>query len=165
MKKKESSEDVITRLNIDSDRMLPHDLDSETFLLEACFCPGGISKVAKLITPDDFYSEGGKLILSKMMKFHQSGRGFTPYLIDQSFLGHQHYDCIRRILDTLVPVTAESATHFAKIVRQLSIRRQMIRAAYTAYESLYDPSTSLEQFAGLFEKSTNVRVGKQGSVK
>jgi len=135
------------------DRILPHDFDGETHLLEACCWPGGIDKVSDLISLDDFYSDGGKLIFNKMLDFHQSGLKFDLFLIDQAFLGHPHYEVIRSILDTLHPFTAEDATHYAKIVKQLSLRRQLIKAAYSAYESLHDPSTPLEQFAGLLESN------------
>ena len=131
------------------DRILPHCLDSETHLIEACFCPGGIDKVVDQIAPNDFYSEGGKQIFAKLMEFHRSGCGFTPALIDQAFLGHPHYEGIRRVLDTLVPITAETAAHFGEIVKQLSLRRQAIQEAYGIYESLHDPSIPLERFADL----------------
>jgi len=131
------------------DRILPHCLDSETHLIEACFCPGGIDKVVDQIAPNDFYSEGGKQIFAKLMEFHRSGCGFTPALIDHAFLGHPHYEGIRRVLDTLVPVTAEDATHFAKIVKQLSVRRQAIKEAYSVYESLHDPATPINHIGKL----------------
>jgi len=126
------------------DRILPHDLDAETFLLEACCRPTGIERAADVVEPSDFFSEGGKLIFSKMMKLHQSGCGFTLYLIDQSFLGHPFYDGIRKVLDTLVPVTAECTTYYAKIIKKLSVRRQEIREARNHYESLYDPSNPID---------------------
>ena len=128
-----------------NDRILPHDLDAEQFLLEACFCPDGLDRVADLVTPDDFYSEGGELIFAKMIQFRQSGVGFTPYLIDQSFLGHPHYESIRRVLDSLVPVTAECAAHFARIVKESAVRRKAIHSAYALYESLHDPATPIYQ--------------------
>ncbi len=134
---------------MNNDRILPYDLEAETFLLEACCCPGGIEKVSHLLVPKDFYSEGGKLIFAEMLEFHRSGCGFTPALIDQAFLGHPHYEGIRRVLDTLVPVTAETATHFAKIVKQLSVRRQAIKEAYSVYESLHDPATPINHIGKL----------------
>jgi len=145
-----------------NDRILPHDLEAETFLLEACLCPGGIEKVVDLVKPDDFYSEGGKQIFAKLMEFHRSGCGFTPAMIDQAFLGHPHYEGIRRVLDTLVPVTAETAAHFGKIVKQLSLRRQAIQEAYGIYESLHDLSTPIERFAGLFESNKSFELITNG---
>ena len=126
-------------------RMMPYDLDSETFLLAACFCRGGLEKAAKILTPEDFYSEGGQLIYSKMLKFHQSGRGFTISTIDQSFVGHPKYESISRILDSLRPVTAEVVTHFAKIVKEFSGRRKAIKATSDACEKLHDISNPLNE--------------------
>jgi len=134
---------------MNNDRILPCDLDAEQSLLEACCCPTGIERVVDLIEPSDFYSEGGKLIFSKMMELHQSGCGFTLYQIDRAFQEHSDYIGIRQILDTLIPATAECAIHFAKIVKGLSDRRKAIKTAYSIYEQLHDPSTPLEPFAGL----------------
>lgn len=145
-----------------NDRILPHDLEAEAFLLDACLCPGGIEKVVDLVKPDDFYSEGGRLIFAKMLDLHRSGCGFTLYQIDQTFQNHSDYIGIRRILDTLRPVTAESATHYAKIIKRLSLRRQTIQAAYFAYESLHDLSTPIERFAGLFESNKSFELITNG---
>ena len=133
------------------DKLLPHDLESETYLLENSFCPGGIEKAAEIVSPQDFYSEGGKLIFAKMLKFHQSRRGFTISIIDQSFVGHHKYESISRILDTLCPVTAEAVTHFAKIVKEFSDRRQLIKATSEACEKLYNISTPLNEVANFLE--------------
>jgi len=129
------------------DKLPPYDLESETYLLEACCCPGGIEKAVKIVGPQDFYSDGGKLIFAKMLKFYQSRRGFTLSIMDDSFRDNPVYEAISRILDTLVPVTAETATHFAKIIKSLSNRRQAIRAAYSAYEKLHDFSNSVREIS------------------
>jgi len=130
-----------------NNKLLPNDLEAETFFLEACFCPGGIDRAAKIVTPEDFYSDGGKLIFAKMLKFYQSGRGFTIFMIDQAFQEHPRYESISRILDSLCPVTAEVATHFAKIVKEFSDRRQAIKATSEACEKLHDISTPLNEVA------------------
>ena len=127
------------------DKLLPHDLESEAYLLENSFCPGGIEKAAEIVSPQDFYSEGGQLIFAKMMKFHQSGRGFTLSMVDDTFRDDPAYEGISRILDTLRPVTAEAVTHFAKIVKELSDRRQVIKATSEACEKLHDISTPLNE--------------------
>ena len=134
-----------------NDRILPHDLHSEQFLLEACFRPGGIDRVADSVVPEDFYTVGGRLIFAKMLEFRKSDCGFTLYSIDQSFLGHPHYLSIRKILDTLVPVTAEIAKHFAGIVKESADRRRAIKSANALYENLHDPSTSIIQVDDLLD--------------
>lgn len=133
------------------DKILPHDYDSEGMLLAALFCPGAMQKANGLINPDDFYSGSGKLIFSKMLEFHNSGRGFTLSIIDQAFEGHSQYINIRRALDMLVPVTAETVPHFASIVQELADRRRAIKATYTAYEKLYDLSNSIGQISNLLK--------------
>lgn len=127
------------------DRLLPHDYDSEGMLLAALFCPGGMQKATRLISPDDFYSESVKLIFSKMLDFHNSWRGFTISIVDQAFEGHTEYTNIRRALDMLVPVTAETVPYFAGIVRELADRRRAIKATHEAYEKLFDLSVPINQ--------------------
>lgn len=131
-----------------NDRILPHDFDAETYLFEALFCPGGMGKVDGLITATDFYSETGKLIFQKLTEFHESGRGFTLSMIDQALEEHSVYTNIRRVLDMLIPVTAETATHFAKIVRELADRRRAIKASYEVLDGLFDISQPIDQARG-----------------
>jgi len=117
-------------------------------LLAALFCPGAMEKVEGLISADDFYSEGGKLIFGKMMEFHESGRGFNISIIDQTLQEHPQYTNIRHALDMLLPVTAETATHFAGIVRELADRRRAIKACYEVFEGLFDLSKPIDQARG-----------------
>ena len=130
------------------DKLLPHCYDSESMLLAALFCPGGLEKVEGLITAEDFYSESGNLIFSKMMDFYESGRGFNISIIDQTLQEHSQYINIRRVLDMLYPVTGESATHFAKIVRELADRRRAIKACREVFEELFDLSKPIDQARG-----------------
>ena len=58
--------------------ILPHDLDAELGLLNACFCPGGLERVIETVEPNDFYSEGGKVIFKKMVDFHKAGTEPSP---------------------------------------------------------------------------------------
>lgn len=130
------------------DRLLPHDFDAEEGLLNAAFCPGGISKVDSIVTADDFYSNSGKLIFSKMMEFHESGRSFTLFSIDQTFQEHPQYTDIRRALDAIRPITAEVGPHFARMVRELADRRRAIKACYEVFEGLFDLSKPIDQERG-----------------
>ncbi len=126
-----------------SDRVLPHCLDSELGLLNACFCMGGIERVIEIVEPNDFYSEGGKLIFAKMLEFYRSGNGFTLYQVDKALQDHPDYLNIRRILDELRPLTAECARYFANAVKRLSDRRKAIKRAYALYLDLHDPTFPL----------------------
>jgi len=123
-----------------NDRILPHDLDAELGLLNACFCPGGLERVIEIVEPDDFYSEGGKMKFAKMVAFHKAGLSPTLFQVDKAFQNHKDYPNIRRILDELLPITAECATHFAGIVKGLSDRRKAIKRAYSTYLGLHDPA-------------------------
>jgi len=130
------------------DRILPHDYDAEEGLLTASFCPNALEKIKGLVSADDFYSGSGKLIFGKMMEFHESGRGFTISMIDQALEGHSQYVNIRRVLDMLIPVTAETATYFAKIVRELADRRRAIKASWQVFDDLFDISKPIDQTRG-----------------
>ena len=130
------------------DRILPHDFDAEEAVLNAAFYPGGMSKVAHVITADDFYSGTAKLIFSRMMEFHESGRGFTLFSIDQTFLEHPQYLDIRGALDAIRPFTAEDGSYFARMVRELADRRRAIKASYEAFENLFDTSKPIDQVRG-----------------
>jgi len=123
--------------------LMPHCFDSELGLLNACFWPGGIKRVIDLVEPGDFYSDGGRLIFAKMVAFHRAGLEPTLFQVDKGFQDHQNYINIRSILDTLLPFTAEVATHYAKSVKRLSDRRKAIKRAYALYLDLHDPAIPL----------------------
>ena len=126
-----------------NDLIMPYCLDSELKLLNACFYPGGTERVIEIVEPDDFYSEGGKAIFTKMLGFIGAGTTPTIYQVDKAFEDHPDYIGIRRILDNLLPFTAEVATHYAKSVKRLSDRRKAIKQAYALYLDLHDPATPL----------------------
>ena len=130
------------------DRLLPHDFDSEQGLLASAFCPRAMNKIEDMVSSDDFYSSSAKLIFQKMEEFHKSGREFTISLVDQSLESHPQYPNARRALDVLVPITAEVAPHFARIVRELSDRRRAIKASYSVFEDLFDVSNPVDQVRG-----------------
>lgn len=130
------------------DKILPHDYDAEEGLLAAAFCPDGMDRVKGLVSADDFYSGRGRLIFEKMMEFHESGRSFTISMVDQALEGHSQYVNICRVLDMLIPITSESATHFAKIVRELADRRRAIKACYEVFEGLFDLSRPVDHVRG-----------------
>ena len=73
-----------------------------------------------------------------MIAFHKAGLELTLFQVDQVFQDHPDYLNIRRILDELLPATAECATYFAKKVRRLSDRREAIKKAYSTYLDLHD---------------------------
>jgi len=133
---------LFTRLKgvIMNDLIMPHCLESELGLLNTCFYPGGFERVIEIVEPDDFYSDGGRLIFAKMVAFHRAGLEPTLFQVDKGFQDHQNYINIRSILDTLLPFTAEDATHYAKIVKGLSNRRKAIKQAYATYLDLHDPA-------------------------
>ena len=127
------------------DRILPHNLDAEVELLSAAFCPDGMDKIKGLISAEDFYSESGKLIFGKMVEFYESGRGFTISTMDQVFEEHPEHINIRRALYALRPFTAETATYFSRIVKELADRRRAIKAIHQAHENLFDLSKPIGQ--------------------
>jgi len=83
-----------------------------------------------------------------MMEFHESGRGFTISMIDQALEGHSQYVNICRVLDMLIPITAETITYFAKIVRELADRRRVIKASGQVFDDLFDISKPIDQTKG-----------------
>lgn len=133
---------------MNNDRILPCDLDAEVGVLNAAFYPGGISKVAHIVTADDFYSETAKLIFSKMIEFQETGRGLTLFSIDQAFLEHPRYIDIRRAMDGVRPFTAEAGPYHAGIVKELADRRRAIKACHEVFEGLFDLSKPIDQARG-----------------
>lgn len=147
----------------DLPRIQPHDLDAEQSILGAILIdPATLSRVQELLTAGDFYHTHHKLIFESMTDLAGRSEG-----IDLVTVGDQ-LDCCGRlgkiggrgVLAELLNVVASAANieHHARIVRDCSMRRQLIRIAADMTQQAYDkkPTTDLLQDAqrALFQISS-----------
>lgn len=128
----------------------PSDPDAELRVIEGAFVPGGMEKALKIVTATDFATIGGKKIFSAMVVLHKTGRPISIGILEASMQADPDFSRILTVLDSMAPFTAEGVTHFSKIVRELSIRRQLMALAATAVEDLADITIPIPEAAGDF---------------
>jgi len=64
-------------------------------------------------------------------------------MVERSLEGDPDYPRILAALDLLIPTTGQTVRHFAKIVRELSLRRRLMRLASACVDDLADISISI----------------------
>ena len=116
---------------VEINRPLPHDPEAEQGVLQACFAdPEGVDRAREHITPEDFYRRGYGIIFQRFVAFRDQQRAYTPTTVLESFRNHPEFEQIETAIWELAPfVTGQTSRHFAKIVKDFSIRRSLINAA------------------------------------
>ena len=116
---------------VEINRPLPHDPEAEQGVLQACFAdPEAVDRVCKIINPSDFYSRGHAIIFERLVALRAGGRWFTPTTVLESFRNHPECERLETLILEMGPfITGGTGRHFAKIVKDFSIRRSLINAA------------------------------------
>ena len=120
-------------------RMLPHDMEAEQGVLQACFAePEATDRSSEIINPNDFYRRGYAIIFEKLMEFRNQKRSYTPTTVLESFRNHHEYERIEASILELGPfITGQTSRHFSKIVKDFSVRRGLISAAVKMAEDCF----------------------------
>jgi len=122
-----------------NDRLLPSDPDAEIGVLECCLAdPSAINRAKKIIGPDDFSREGGGGLFLYILNFRNANRNFTAYSLIRAFEDHPDSQQYKELIDSLHPITGEAVSHYAEIVLEMSIRRQLIKRLDDFSQELYD---------------------------
>jgi replicative DNA helicase len=115
---------------------VPHDGEAEMALIGAILVSGSaLEAVSEVLSPEDFYSERNRIIYSAALALQAEGVGIDQHTIADRLRPEGEFDklggksYLLQILES-VP-TAHNAPQYARIVRDLSLRRQMIDAADT----------------------------------
>lgn len=138
---------------VEINRALPHDTEAESNLLRACLTSTDtVDKVQGVVKPEDFYSSGCGLIFNRLCEFRKNGQSFTPALVIESFRDHSDFDRIDFFITELGPFwTSQDWPHWARIVRDLSIRRGLVEAGVHLIEECFslvpNVDESIETFA------------------
>lgn len=123
---------------------LPCDPQAELAVIEGSLFPGGFDRATAILSASDFSTVGGKKIFAAMESLARTGRPISVSLIERALDGDPDFPQIVRALDSIVPFTHEAVTHFATIVRELSLRRKLMRLAADAVWELADVTVPIE---------------------
>jgi len=139
-------------------RPLPSNPDAEIALLSACFLrPEIISQVRQVLSPEDFYL---KLHLMIFNAFLELGKQADPstvveYLTKQGLPDNAGFKTQIADIADYVPTSAGWSYH-AGIIKELSIRRQIISACAIASDDSYGLDDPSEILSSLKESIRNL---------
>jgi replicative DNA helicase len=147
-------------------RLPPHDQAAEEAVNGSLLIDGkAIYDLAPFLKPQDFYSESGRLIYEAALSLFQRGDAIDQITIAQELERQQRLERIGGAaylahLMSVVPTSIDAA-HYATIVNNLSISRQLIVAgtqiASLGYTADPDPSAVISKAESLLFKVRSER--------
>ena len=147
----------VTPSPVEINRPLPHDPEAEQGTLQACFAdPEAVDHAREHIAPEDFYRRGYGIIFQRFVAFRDQQRAYTPTTVLESFRNHPEFEQIETAIWELAPfVTGQTSRHFAKIVKDFSIRRSLINAAVKLATDSFAITPDIDEIIDEF--STTIR--------
>src|SRR5262249_29666177 len=116
-----------------SEKGLPHHLEAERSVLGAIILENdSIYQVLDLISPEDFYAENHKILYERITELLRLSRGVDLVILNAELarLGELEQvggiSYIASLIDS-VP-TARNIQHYARIIKEKSVLRRLIRA-------------------------------------
>lgn len=125
------------------DRSPPHSLDAEKGVLGSLMLdPRLCDDVALAVRPDDFYSPSHRKLFELMLEMHNTGKHIdTTLLIDRlKTLGEFETIGGTPFLADIIQCvpTAHNAVHYAKLVSEKAVVRELIHASTEILRDAYD---------------------------
>ena len=129
---------------IDSLKLPPHSLEAEQSVLGGLLLDNeAVDKVGDVIIAADFYSDAHRLVYAHIVKLVADGKPADVVTVSESLASAQKLDYIGGLayLGALVQnvPTAANIRHYAQIVRDRSILRQLAGTAGDIADSAYSP--------------------------
>ena len=139
------------------DRLPPHSLEAERGVVGAIMLdPMVCDDIAVIVRPHDFYAESNRKIYEHLLQMHASGSGIDLMLLVEHLktggefedIGGEPY--LAELMGS-VHVTAH-AVHYAKIVRDKAILRELIHTSASILHDAYEPEHSPRDLVGQAEE-------------
>ncbi len=129
---------------IESLKLPPHSLEAEQAVLGGLLIDSeALDRVADLLTRDDFYADAHRLIFEHIEKLSNAGNAVDVITLSEALDAMQKLDYVGGLayvgaLAQNVP-TAANIRHYAQIVRDRSVLRQLIGSAGKIADNAYNP--------------------------
>lgn len=120
------------RESIRSIKVPPHNLEAEQAVLAGILINNdSLNDVLEILSPDDFYRESHRYIFEAMISLYEEDSPIDLITLNEYLKRHKLLDKTGGVdyLGTLIDAVSTSAgiTHHARIVRDLSIKRHLIK--------------------------------------
>lgn len=142
----------------DSLKVPPHDFEAEKSVLGAILIdPSAINLVVEIIRPEHFYSEEHRLIFSSMLSLFEKHQPIDVITLSAELkqkgnlkkIGGSSY--LSELIET-VPTSAY-VEHYARIVKNLFIKRSLISFSSRLIEKAFDDQTDVKKILDEAETS------------
>lgn len=145
-------------VNILPDRLPPQNLDAERSTLGAMFLDKeAIYRAMEILRPDDFYKDAHRYIYQTVLELTNKGEPVDLVTVSEALRQKKRLDEVGGIaylteLANAVP-TAAHIEHYARIVEEKSLLRQLIRSAGEIMAAGYDAERDAEEIIDAAERN------------
>ncbi len=139
------------------EKQLPHSVEVEASLLGAMLLDNGvIDIVLQYLNKDSFYKTAHREIFQTIVELHERGQSVDPLLLKETLkskgtLGQAGGLEYLMELEEIVPAVA-NAEHYARLVRDNSIKRGLIEVATNIQKEAYDSKEELDEILDKSER-------------
>ncbi len=135
-------------------KLPPQDLEAETSVLGALMLDkDAILKIADTLAPNDFYAPGHQKIYKAALELFEQGKPIDALTIQARLKEKSELEGVggASYLSDLIESVPSSAhiTHYADIVREKRVRRDLLRASSEINEKAFDPENFEEILDGI----------------
>ena len=138
-------------------KQAPHNLEAEKAVIGSVFINNGIiDSLIEIITPEDFYSNSYGVLFNAMLNLHEKNQPIDMLTVSEFLKKEKTLDkiggitFISEIIDEIP--SAANAVHYAKIVKEKSILREVIKTSTEVIESCYNEPEAIDEFLDNIEK-------------
>lgn len=142
---------------IDPNRLPPQDIEAEQSVLGSLLIDkDAIIKIADIITSGDFYRKAHEMIFKSIVELFQKNEPIDLLTVSSRLKEKKQFKEIGGMsylttLMNLVP-TASNVTHYAKIVNQKRVLRDLISASYEISSLAWEENKSIDEILDESEK-------------
>ena len=127
-----------------ANREAPHNFEAEQAVLGAILANNeALNHVGTSITPEDFYAAIHQRIYKAILQFHDKGLIANPVTLKHHFAGQEGVEdqYLARLVASAISII--NIHDYAKIIRDLAIKRRLIGIGEEAVLGAYDPQNEL----------------------
>jgi len=149
------------------DRIPPHNIDAEESVLGSMiYSHQAVAIAQEMLVPEDFYKESHRKIFQVLVELYAQGSSTDPVVLAEELKKRGMLEEVgdKAYIHTLVDTTPNphNIRHYAQIVRDASLRRNLIDIGYKIAAIGYDTGDGAEEAydkaeSGLFELGKRMR--------
>lgn len=138
-------------------RVPPHNQEAEQSVLGACLIDKeGISLASEAISPENFYNDTNKIIFEAMLSLYENRKPIDILTLTEELKKKKIYKVVGQAyltdLVNIVP-TAANISHYAAIIKEAAIRRELIRLGSNMAELSFEDDKELKEILEKAESS------------